>query len=75
MNANEHIEVARELGLLTKDNKINWDGVLVILEAGDWKKIARTYRDPIRGLVTASMWTKGEDYMKQPELEKIYERK
>ena len=72
MNINS-LEMGKKLGLITSDNKPNYEGSDVIelhgLASG-WKKIFRPYIDPVHGVCTASVWVKDDKYFNNMCLEK-----
>ena len=59
------LEMGKKLGLITTDNKPNYEGSDVIelhgLASG-WKKIFRPYIDPVHGVCTASVWVKDDKH-------------
>jgi len=55
---NDPLLMHKKLRLITEDNKVNKEAGLVEDVANGWKKLTTSYRDPIHGMCTTSMFFK-----------------
>lgn len=69
MKADKDVDMAIHFGLLTKDYKPNYADCKIVKEAGDWKLLARPYKDSVYGWCTAQIWVKDDGTFYVPCIE------